>query len=202
MGRRLTLSSVVIASCFRLKAIFDMENAGWESDYTSTCQREASHRCQANANASIVVVKDSWLWTVAEPAVGILCACLPTLRPLVSVIFGRVLTKVSTKESAGLNESSGIATIGGRGSKPRYSKAQGVDGMGFERLRDIEASDRTPVRLWPKGYCADRETTVVGMDSHSVISAEIALGAIHVRNEVSLSEITIPRCHLEQKPGD
>lgn len=139
------------------------------------------------------MVKDSWLWTVAEPAVGVLCACLPTLRPLVSAIFGSVLTKYSTKKSAGLNESSGIATIGGRrGSKPRFSKAQGMDGSGFERLKDIEAADRIPVILWPKGYCADRETTVVGMDSHSTISAEIALGAIHVRNEVRLSETTLP----------
>ncbi|KAI1251910.1 hypothetical protein MGN70_006481 [Eutypa lata] len=165
---------VVVASCFRLKALVDMENAGWEADYT-------------------IVVKDSWLWTVAEPAVGVLCACLPTLRPLVSAIFGSVLTKYSTKKSARMNESSGITTIGGRGSKSRFSKGQGMDGSGFERLKDIEAADRLPVRLWPKGYCADRETTVVGTDSHSTISAEIALGAIHVRNEVRLSETTLPR---------
>lgn len=149
-----------------------------------------------NTDTRTVVVKSSWLWTIAEPAVGVWCACLPTLRPLICVIFGSVWTKNSTKKSGAINESDATIAIGGRGPNPisRARFPKGKDEIGsFERLSDIEGADGIPVRLWPRGYCVDRETTVVGMDSRSALSDEIALGTIHVRNEVSLSEITISR---------
>ncbi|RYP17973.1 hypothetical protein DL765_004192 [Monosporascus sp. GIB2] len=158
---------VIIASCIRLKVVYAL----WESDL--------------NADYTIQV-KDSWLWTVTEPAVGILCACLPTLRPLVVAIMGTV-KRYSTKRSTG--ESNTTITAGGRtskpASKPRFSRGQVSVPIGsFERLNDIESAEGDPAGLvlWPKGFCQDRKTTVVGQDSHSALSDEIALGAIHLKD--------------------
>ena len=142
-------------------------------------------------------MKDSWLWTVAEPAVAVLCACLPTWRPLIANMFGSVLSLYSSKKSEGLKDPNLVAA-GGRLSKPpsksRFAKSSGKGTEGsFERLNDVENPREIPEGLWPRGYRADRETTVVGTDSHSALSDEIALNAIHVRNEVCLSETTVQR---------
>ncbi|RYO74539.1 hypothetical protein DL764_010798 [Monosporascus ibericus] len=157
-----------IASCIRLKVIYVM----WENISTVDVTIE---------------IKDSWLWSVTEPAVGVLCACLPTLRPLVVAIMGTV-KRYSTKRSTA--ESNNIITTGGRASKPtsrpRFSTGHEGQSIGsFERLNDIESAegDTAGLVLWPRGFCQDRKTTVVGQDSHSALSDEIALGAIHVRNE-------------------
>ncbi|RYO86641.1 hypothetical protein DL766_003535 [Monosporascus sp. MC13-8B] len=169
---------VIIASCIRLKVVYAL----WESDLNMDFT---------------VQIKDSWLWTVTEPAVGVLCACLPTLRPLVVAIMG-TMKRYSTKRSTG--ESNAIITAGGRtskpASKPRFSRGQVSEPIGsFERLDDIESAEGGPAGLvlWPKGFCQDRKTTVVGRDSHSALSDEIALGAIHVRNEMTLSEDRLSR---------
>ena len=129
-------------------------------------------------------MKDSWLWTVAEPAVAVLCACLPTWRPLIANVFSSVLSLCSSKKSDGLKDPSSKPP-----SKARFTKTSAKDTEGsFERLNDVENPREIPEGLWPRGYCADRETTVVGTDSHSALSDEIALNAIHVRNELRLSE--------------
>lgn len=91
-----------------------------------------------------------------------------------------------------MNESSTMATK--LTSKHRFSKTPGKEEAGcFERLEDIETADSIRKGLWPRGYLADRETTVIGTDSHSALSEEITLGAIHVRNEVSISKTTVLR---------
>ncbi|RYP27631.1 hypothetical protein DL767_007595 [Monosporascus sp. MG133] len=174
-----------IASCIRLKVIYVM----WENAMSVDISIE---------------LKDSWLWTVTEPAVGVLCACLPTLRPLVVAIMGTV-KRFSTKRSTG--ESNDITT-GGRASKlasrPHFSRGQEGESIGsFKRLNDLESAegDTAGLVLWPKGFCQDRKTTVVGQDSHSALSDEIALGAIHVRNEVTLSEDRLSRVPKLKDPS-
>ncbi|RYP25572.1 hypothetical protein DL768_011449 [Monosporascus sp. mg162] len=106
--------------------------------------------------------------------------------------------RYSTKWSTG--DSNNIITADGRASKPaskpRFSRGQESELIGsFERLNDIESAQGDPagLMLWPKGFRQDRKTTVVGRDSHSALSDEIALGAIHVRNEMTLSEDRLSR---------
>lgn len=88
-----------------------------------------------------------------------------------------------------------IVSISGRATKlpPKVHLPRGQvnNGAGsFERLSDVEDARGIPAGLWPPGYRIDREITVVGRDSHSALSGEVASNAIHVRNEMRLTATT------------
>lgn len=143
----------------------------------------------------VVSIKDFWLWTIVEPAIAVICACLPMLGTPIRGMFRKIMALRSTKKPDELKDLN-IASIGGRPTKlpPRahLPRGPGNNGQGsFERLSDVENVGGIPSGLWPQGYRTDRETTVVGTDSHSAVSDEIASNTIHVRNEVHLTETTV-----------
>ncbi|KAK9421425.1 hypothetical protein SUNI508_05660 [Seiridium unicorne] len=143
-----------------------------------------------------LLVGPLWAWTVVEPAMGIICACLPTVGgPLV----GTIVKLVTTPKPPQRNESSGLKgcfkniPTNGSGSsraikRPGLSKVKGDDGTGsFERLND-ESAVPSPTDLWPKGYRGERIYTVSGRRTPSEQSDDIPLTSITVKQEMSWSE--------------
>lgn len=154
---------VVVISFIRLKAVIDM---------TTTEQPDLT-----------VLLGPSWIWTVAEPAVGIICACLPTMQPLTRLLFGKFF---STRPSREITKT--IVTIGGRVFKPsKPSKKEDRNGTGsFERLRTVELGE--PVfanMLLPRGYSTEREITVNGKRTPSQGSLDLPVERISVRKETT-----------------
>ncbi|KAF5630076.1 integral membrane protein [Fusarium sp. NRRL 52700] len=115
---------IVIISCIRLKYIVALLQAGQEADFTK-------------------LISTPWIWTVIEPSVGILCACLPTMQPLLYVLFGRFITKTTQDRSK-----EGIITIGGSGQKSADRQKGPIKDGPFRRLHDNDSAEE-PV-LWPE----------------------------------------------------
>ncbi|ORY67746.1 uncharacterized protein BCR38DRAFT_388581 [Pseudomassariella vexata] len=132
-----------------------------------------------------------WVWTILEPAMGIICACLPTMRPLINMVIGGLFKKKPIKNSSGPSNFRVNATIGGGPNRPinRSSKIKGgniVNGS-FERLDDSEGG-ASQTNLWPKGYSSERKTIVSGRRTPSVQSVDIPLTSIGVRHEIVWDE--------------
>ena len=76
------------------------------------------------------------VWTIVEQAVGVICACLPTTRPL----FGHLLHSIKNISSHGTN--SGQAThsreipLSHYGSRPTVNVSIGSAKDGFARLNE------------------------------------------------------------------
>ncbi|PTD07116.1 hypothetical protein FCULG_00005780 [Fusarium culmorum] len=121
---------IVIISCIRLKFIVSLLQAGPTADFTK-------------------LISAPWIWTVIEPTVGLLCACLPTMQPLLYLLFGRFITKATQDRSK-----EGIVTIGGSGAKQVTPKKDGP----FRRLHDNDSAEE-PV-LWPEAYYNQQNTVV------------------------------------------
>ncbi|RSL65169.1 hypothetical protein CEP54_004296 [Fusarium duplospermum] len=127
---------VVVISCIRLKVVIDLVNAGVDADFTQ-------------------LIGPCWIWTTVEPTIGLLCASLPTMQPVMHLLFGRFIGG-SSKERE--NTSSGLVTIGGTGSKSTTkNKVQAKDGP-FKRLHDNDSAEE-PV-LWPESYINEQSTVV------------------------------------------
>ncbi|EWG55799.1 hypothetical protein FVEG_13747 [Fusarium verticillioides 7600] len=151
---------IVIISCIRLKYIVALLEAGQEADFTK-------------------LISTPWIWTVIEPSVGLLCACLPTMQPLLYVLFGRFITKTTQDRSK-----EGIITIGGSGQKSAdRQKGPAKDGP-FRRLHDNDSAEE-PV-LWPETYHNQHNTVVE--HSKGVAVDEIPLGTIAVKKDIRWEE--------------
>ncbi|KAH7243824.1 hypothetical protein B0J15DRAFT_565160 [Fusarium solani] len=121
---------IVMISCIRLKVVIDLVNAGPE------------------------LIGPCWIWTTVEPTIGLLCASLPTMRPVLHLLFGRFIGESSKEQE----NTSGLVTIGGTGLKStNKNKVQTKDGP-FKRLYDNDSAEE-PV-LWPESYI-DEQSTVV-----------------------------------------
>ncbi|KAF4448440.1 hypothetical protein F53441_8163 [Fusarium austroafricanum] len=147
---------IVIISCIRLKYIVSLLQAGPTADFTK-------------------LINTPWIWTVIEPTVGLLCACLPTMQPLLYLLFGRFITKATTDRSK-----EGIVTIGGSGAK---QVAPNKDGP-FRRLHDNDSAEE-PV-LWPETYY-NQQNTVVETAKGGTVDA-IPLGTIAVHKDMRWEE--------------
>ncbi|KAL6365162.1 hypothetical protein LRP88_01143 [Fusarium phalaenopsidis] len=135
-GHCLDKNQVVVISCIRLKVVIDLVNAGVDADFTQ-------------------LIGPCWIWTTVEPTIGLLCASLPTMQPVMHLLFGRFIGG-SSKERE--NTSSGLVTIGGTGSKStNKNKIQTKDGP-FKRLHDNDSAEE-PV-LWPESYINEQSTVV------------------------------------------
>jgi hypothetical protein len=144
----------------------------------------------------LVLIGPLWAWTVTEPAMGIVCACLPTVG---GPIIGTAVRMITPRKPTQHNESTSkkasfktIATIGGSSAKiinrPAFSKVKGDDGTGsFERLHD-GAGEPSTTNLWPQGYHGERETTVSGRRTPSERDDDIPLTSITVKQEMSWTE--------------
>ncbi|KAF5578491.1 uncharacterized protein FSUBG_13784 [Fusarium subglutinans] len=151
---------IVIISCIRLKYIVALLQAGQEADFTK-------------------LISTPWIWTVIEPSVGLLCACLPTMQPLLYVLFGRFITKTTQDRSK-----EGIITIGGSGQKSADRQKGPVKDGPFRRLHDNDSAEE-PV-LWPETYHNQHNTTVE--HSKGVAVDEIPLGTIAVKKDIHWEE--------------
>ncbi|KAL4746460.1 hypothetical protein BDW72DRAFT_35145 [Aspergillus terricola var. indicus] len=76
------------------------------------------------------ILPDNMLWTTVEPCVGIIAACLPPLRPLLTLLlersgFGRLWPRKEGKNNraAGTLE---IVTIGGSGGKKELIREESI----------------------------------------------------------------------------
>ncbi|KAK3329940.1 hypothetical protein B0H66DRAFT_542409 [Apodospora peruviana] len=176
--------AVVIIGCIRLKSLLDLVND--QSDFTQ-------------------YIAVAWIWTMAEPVVGIIAACLPTLRPLLRLVLGRAFAGRSSKDANTPSNGGGgngrtLITIGGgavkgglRGqystSKSKGSTSGGTRTIGsFEQLDDGDFGPDSP-ELWPRDYPATREVSVYGRGGRdpSVTSDEIPLDGIGVKRDVRWS---------------
>lgn len=153
-----------------------------------------------------VTIAPLWAWTVVEPAMGIICACLPTLGgPVIGQLIKWISTPKKKTTTRGNEGTSGkrssfhtLVTVGGSSSKginrPARSKARGGDsGNGsFELLTDERSSHgKRHTNLWPKGYHGERHTTVSGRRTPSERSDDIPLTSITIRQEMTWSEMKI-----------
>lgn len=137
-----------------------------------------------------------WAWTVVEPAMGIVCACLPTVGgPFVNMIVKTVtMSKPAERnDSADKNTSTKtIATMAGSSAKPRsrpgLSRIKGENGTGsFEQLND-DSGHRSPTDLWPEGYRGGRDVIVSGGQTPSEHEGDILLTSITIKQEMSWTE--------------
>ncbi|RSL85333.1 hypothetical protein CEP52_016176 [Fusarium oligoseptatum] len=151
---------IVVISCIRLKYIVDLLQAGPQADFTK-------------------LISTPWIWTVIEPSIGLLCACLPTMQPLLYLVFGRFITRATQDRSK-----EGIITIGGSGSKQaERERVPNKDGP-FRRLHDNDSAEE-PV-LWPETYINEQNTVVEHMKGDR--GNAIPLGTITVKKDMTWAE--------------
>lgn len=87
--------------------------------------------------AATSLIDPSWsdtygaIWSVVELTMGIVCACLPTLRPLYLHLFPRLATQASRSKTS---DKSSSANSGG--VKLRYLRMPGFEGNGGWSLSD------------------------------------------------------------------
>lgn len=76
---------MIVASLIRLVEQLKVENP----DFTCKWTRFLSRIRNINGIAELGAMNGMVIWTSIEPSVGVISACLPTLRPLVTYLFGR-----------------------------------------------------------------------------------------------------------------
>jgi hypothetical protein len=148
------------------------------------------------------------MWTVVEPAIGIICACLPTVG---GPMIGKLVVILSTPKRSAVkrgdsegNRRRSVYTIGGSSSKginlPTLSKSKRESGS-FERLEDESQSQSRHTNLWPKGYRGERHTMVSGRRPSSDRSDDIPLTSITIRKEVTWTETKIDELEMHTSSG-
>ncbi|KAF4461670.1 integral membrane [Fusarium albosuccineum] len=156
---------IVVISCIRLKYIVELLQAGPEADFTS----------ESADPSQIEMISTPWVWTVVEPTIGLLCACLPTMQPLLYLLFGRFVTRATQDRSK-----EGIITIGGSGSKQMDRERVPAKDGPFRRLHDNDSAEE-PV-LWPETYHNQQNTVVEHLKGDT--EDAIPLGTITVKKEM------------------
>ncbi len=147
---------------------------------------------KALTHTAAVALFDPILWTLLEPDMAIICACLPVLRPfLTALLNSRFLAPArdyfTSSGGSRPRPVNTIETIGGSSlpvAMGRENKGTGVSGSSsFERLKDEEEAEPD---LWPSGYASERKV-MVGK-SRSMERSEIPLETIAVRTVVDWRE--------------
>ena len=86
---------------------------------------------------------ESFTWSLLEPTLGIICACLPTMRPLFNKVFPERLTNRQKPSPQGTKSSDGKKGWSGwMGSGQKSSSLESGptrDGSKFQRLEDDDA---------------------------------------------------------------
>ncbi len=192
---------VIVASSIRLYYCILLARDGDSADVT--CESIAPSGPNEKPGLMIMQLKvalvNPVLWTVLEPDLALICACLPTLRPLLITITDSSLIR---SMSCRLINSRNRFLSGGSGpptfvNSTRFTKAV----KNRETLRVQKPLSTPSVKMdegdnldncsftqhpWPKGYATD-QTTTIGRTT-SVPSEEILLGTINVQTTVSWSE--------------
>lgn len=71
------------------------------------------------------IMGDVFIWSSVEPCIGILCACLPTLKPLLRYAMNHISSSNGSKNTDSSN------TVSGKGSSRR-------EGMGRRRKMPLD----------------------------------------------------------------
>jgi hypothetical protein len=124
-----------------------------------------------------------WIWSTIEPTIGILCACLPAMRPVMQVLFGRFSGDSST---GGTSDSGHLVTIGSSGAKTVAKSRCSITDGHFRVLSDNDSAE-DPV-LWPEQYNNERHVIVEGSRPDSV-----PMEAIRVQKDMTWTETTLPK---------
>ncbi|KAI0169259.1 hypothetical protein GGR52DRAFT_593034 [Hypoxylon sp. FL1284] len=97
---------VVVISGIRLGKLVELLEAGPEADTT-------------------MLFTDVLIWTIIEPAIGTLCACMPTMGPLIRPLFKRFYSDTSKKSSGNSRSFNQVVTIGGsNGRRSKFARLQ------------------------------------------------------------------------------
>lgn len=88
-------------------------------------------------------------WSSVEQGLGIVCACLPTLRPLFDRVFPSFRNATNTSSSHALGNSHNAQNeFSKNGAKtPWRQSAENGSTVGFARLQDEEAFPTPPIEL-------------------------------------------------------
>lgn len=129
---------------------------------------------------------NSAIWSAAEPSMGVISACIPSLRPLVSLLTRGTTRGVGvskTTKTSAQDASSGVSRMVWR--SPRIGE-DGRDGY-FERLDDSTEAGNRP--QW--GHETNvRGGKVAGRGAEDEISLEemnVPAGGIRVKDEVRIT---------------
>lgn len=126
------------------------------------------------------------IWTATEPSMGVISACLPSMRPLFTRIFSGTYRGPTFKSTRGKS-----AQDYGSGTSGRYmwsdSKGSTVDSRSFSRLEDV-ANDSNDNTLWGFNVLVHGGKNSNGNPSDQVSLEEMQTPArrIKVRTEVTL----------------
>lgn len=120
----------------------------------------------------------TFFWTNVEPDVAIICACLPTMMPLLRLIRQKLAFEATLLRTYSnpfpVPKSQGSR---GKNSKPRSILTNNRDG--FINLADgMELSTATS-RAWKSSLPVDEAT--------SLAEEGFAMGKVHVRNDADVS---------------
>ncbi|KAL9011811.1 MAG: hypothetical protein Q9173_003382 [Seirophora scorigena] len=125
------------------------------------------------------------IWSVLEPSMAVVCACIPSLRPLYSVAVGGFRNVTSVSRSR-IMSSSGGGGPSGRNNRtswrPALSRSRMSDGM-FSQLLEEQVDDARPLG---HGVSIKGGRRKKG-DEGGLEDMELPLRGIHVRSEVSIS---------------
>lgn len=118
---------------------------------------------------------DAALWSAAEPAVGIIAACLPSLRPLVAVVWKGsyrgptfIGYQSATKKNAQMTSSASSRTVWGR-EKTNFERIEDGTGGKWGNNADVVGGHRQVGE---------------GEDDISLEELNPTHGGIRVKNEV------------------
>lgn len=118
------------------------------------------------------------IWTTIEPSVGVICACLPVMRPLLSAILP---TKLRHRF---FGHSSAATTNDTNNSRSRWPTSEH-----FSRLYDHGAA--VPPDM--NGNASSTTTAVEGthddLRDDPVLGHEIRMNAIHVKKEFEVHAV-------------
>jgi hypothetical protein len=124
---------------------------------------------------------DSVFWTVTEPALVIINACIPTLRPLISLVF----TNRSWNRSKPTNTP--VGTHGSRGALQTIGGSTLKSGHNFQRMPDeYPLTDRRHVEHTLK-VTADPETSTDGGSEHRLTTSPKLVAFGRKANQVTKS---------------
>lgn len=151
------------------------------------------------------------LWMTIEPDMAIICACLPVMRPLVTMLLASPLYRsiasyLSSGSSAGRSgKNTASNTNGGSSAGPNSSARRGAgagnnqagehrsseyalslfDSLEYLRDEDVEAGRLVPEGpVWPSPWDSSIGCQTQVSRSHSVGPDEVPLGAISVKTVV------------------
>lgn len=134
---------------------------------------------------------DSSIWSVAEPCIGVISACIPSLRPLVSLLHHRTARwsrDANLSQNAPPRKKAQEHTSGG--SSGMFSKDRATDGINSTLTRHDDTAALDPRRdQWSRDVTVrgGRVSRTSAEDEISLEELIVPAGGIKVRNEVFIT---------------